>query len=160
LEYRVKDGEKPKGHPINEFVEDYYFKGKKETVPIVGLVFGTKVALVINTPELSQELYLTKNKYFDKHPHASGLYSRMLGDSILFAKSDVLWQQKRKALSAALYKDKLRVMMEIMKDKTISIIRNKWMKAKNGEINIVSEASNLFINITISCLFGPGYEGI
>ena len=40
----------------------------------------------------------------------------MIGDSILFAKSDILWQQKRKALSAALYKDKLRVMMEIMKN--------------------------------------------
>jgi cytochrome P450 len=84
----------------------------------------------------------------------------MLGDSILFAKSDILWQQKRKALSAALYKDKLRVMMEIMKEKTISIIRNKWMKANNGEINIVREAANLFINITSSCLFGSGNEAI
>lgn len=125
---------------------------------MVGLVFGTKVTLCINSPELSQELYLTKNKYFDKHPHAAGLYSRMLGDSILFAKSDLLWQQKRKALSAALYKDKLRVMMDIMKNQTINVIRNKWMKAKNGEINIVSEASNLFINIIINCLFGSGYE--
>ena len=51
-------------------------------------------------------------------------------------------------------------MMDIMKDQTINIIRHKWMKAKNGEINIVSEASNLFINITITCLFGSGYEGI
>ena len=34
------------------------------------------------------------------------------------------------------------------------------MKAKNREINIVSEVSNLFINIIISCLFGSGNEGL
>ena len=84
----------------------------------------------------------------------------MIGDSILFAKSDLLWHQKRKALSAALYKDKLRVMMEIIKDKTIGTIRNKWMKANNGEIDIVNEASNLFMTIITSCLFGSGYEGL
>jgi hypothetical protein len=92
MENRVKEGEEPKGHPVNEFIDNYYFKGKKETPPIVGLVFRTKVALVINTPEVSQELFQTKNKYFDKHPYDSRLYSRMLGDSILFAKSDILWQ--------------------------------------------------------------------
>lgn len=53
----------------------------------------------------------------------------MTGDSILFAKSDLQWQQKRKALSAALYKDKLRVMLDMMKEVTIDMIRNKWMRA-------------------------------
>ena len=84
----------------------------------------------------------------------------MTGDSILFAKSDLQWQQKRKALSAALYKDKLRVMLDMMKEVTIDMIRNKWMKAKDGRINIVQEATNLFINITLCCLFGTGYEDI
>ena len=88
----MKEGEEPKGHPINEFVEDYYFKGKRETAPIVGLVFGTNVTLCINSPEICQDLYFTKNRYFDKHPYDARLYSRMLGDSILFAKSDIMWQ--------------------------------------------------------------------
>jgi hypothetical protein len=88
-------------------LEDSYFKDKNETpAPIVGLVFGTTVALCINSPELSQEIYLNQNKYFDKHKKSAEIYGRMIGDSILFAKSDILWQQKRKALSAALYKDK------------------------------------------------------
>ncbi len=55
----------------------------------------------------------------------------MTGDSILFARSDLLWQQKRKALSAALYKEKLRVMIDMMKDVTIDMIRGNWMHAKD-----------------------------
>jgi hypothetical protein len=57
-------------------------------------------------------------------------------------------------LSAALYKDKIRAMIEMMKESTLDIIRNKWMKAQEGKIDIVKETANLFINITQRCLFG------
>ena len=78
----------------------------------------------------------------------------MTGDSILFAQSDLVWQQKRKALSAALYKDKLKDMIEKMKLVTIQTIRDRWSLADKNEIDIVQEASNLFIKITIVCMFG------
>ncbi len=115
---------------------------------------------MINSPEIAEELFLTKNKYFDKHDKAARLFQRFMGDTILFAKSDLKWQQKRKSLSAALYKDKLRAMVEMMKKSTIEIIRNKWMKANDGIIDIVKETSNLFINITLCCLFGTDQENI
>ena len=76
---------------INEFVEDTYMKGKKEVAPFVGLVMGSTVALVVNRPEPCEDLFLTKNKYFDKHPNSADLFKRMLGNSILFAKSDIHW---------------------------------------------------------------------
>jgi hypothetical protein len=69
-----------------------YYKDNKEKVPpIVGIVFGTSVTLIVNRPEPAEELFLTKNKYFDKHPRSAKLFSRLTGDSILFAKSDLLW---------------------------------------------------------------------
>jgi hypothetical protein len=69
-----------------------YHKDNKEKVPpIVGIVFGTSVTLIVNRPEPAEELFLTKNKYFDKHPRSAKLFSRLTGDSILFAKSDLLW---------------------------------------------------------------------
>lgn len=47
-----------------------------------------------------------------------------------------------------------------MKEVTIRTIREEWSPA-NGEkskrIDIVKEASNLFIKITLTCLFGEGY---
>ena len=135
-------------------------KGKTEVAPIVGVVLGSTVALVVNRPEPCEELFLTKNKYFDKHPNSAEFLKRMIGNSILFAKSDIHWQQKRKSLSAALYKDKLKVMVEMMKDVTIHMIRNKWMKAENQQIDIVKESSNLFIKITLTCLFGTTKDDI
>jgi cytochrome P450 len=145
---------------LNEFIEDTYMKGKTEVAPIVGVVLGSTVALVVNRPEPCEELFLTKNKYFDKHPNSAEFLKRMIGNSILFAKSDIHWQQKRKSLSAALYKDKLKVMVEMMKDVTIHMIRNKWMKAENQQIDIVKESSNLFIKITLTCLFGTTKDDI
>jgi hypothetical protein len=61
----------------------------------------------------------------------------MTGDSILWAQSDLVWQQKRKALSAALYKDKLKGMIEQMKFVTIQTIRDRWSMAEKNEIDIV-----------------------
>ncbi len=83
--------------------------------PFTGIVFGTYVAIYINNPEAAAEIFIDKNKYFDKHPRSGNISKRFFGDSILFAKSDMQWQQKRKALSAALYKEKLRIMIDIIK---------------------------------------------
>jgi cytochrome P450 len=102
-------------------------------------------------------LMLHKNKYFDKHPQSQLVLKRAAGESIVFAKSDMLWQQKRKALSASMYKDKLKKMVEGMKEVTISMV-GEWTRM--GEIDIVKEASNLFMKITLVCLFGEGNEDL
>ena len=103
-----------------------YFKGAagKDVPNFVGIVLGTTVSLLVNRPEPCEEIFQSKNKYFDKHPRSARLGKRVFGNSILFAKSDVVWQQKRKALSAALYKEKVKQMMEMIKDVTIDIIEN------------------------------------
>ena len=44
----------------------------------------------------------------------------------------------------------------MMKDITIEKIQNKWMKAE--KIDIVREASNLFIDITLKCMFGTDFK--
>lgn len=82
--------------------------------------------LIVNRPESAEEIFLTKNKYFDKHPQTAEIFKGVAGDSIVFAKSDMKWQQKRKALSAALYKEKLKLMIEMMKEVTIREIREQW----------------------------------
>ncbi len=56
---------------------------------MVGFVLGTTVALFVNRPEANEELFLTKNKYFDKHPRSATFSKKLIGDSILFAKSDL-----------------------------------------------------------------------
>ncbi len=83
----------------------------------------------MNRPEPLEDIFHTKNKYFDKHPRSANILKRLFGESILFAKSDIKWQQKRKALSAALYKEKLRVMIDKIKHITVEVFNDKWTKA-------------------------------
>ena len=60
------------GTAIVDFIKDKYHKDKNAKVPpIVGMVFGSTVTLVVNRPEPAEELFLTKNKYFDKHPRTA-----------------------------------------------------------------------------------------
>jgi cytochrome P450 len=51
-------------------------------------------------------------------------------------------------------------MVDMMKEVTVHMIRDKWMKAENQQIDIVRESSNLFIKITLTCLFGTSKEDI
>ena len=67
-------------------------------------------------PELLNDLYVTKNKYFDKHTLGYSLFYPIMGDAILMAKSTEDWMKRRKVLSTAFYKEKLIGMMNIVKD--------------------------------------------
>jgi cytochrome P450 len=73
-------------------------------------------SLWINDPNLLNELYVTKNKYFDKHPLVHHGLKPLLGESILLSHSNEEWSKRRKTLSAAFYKDKLVKMTDIAKD--------------------------------------------
>ena len=47
-------------------------------------------------------------------------------------------------------------MIEMMKEITIETIEKSWMKA--DKIDIVKEASNLFMEITLKCMFGTEFK--
>jgi len=53
------------------------------------------------------------------------MMKHVIGDSILLSRSTLLWQRKRKAISASLYKDKLTKMTEIMKEIALETIE-EW----------------------------------
>ena len=53
------------------------------------------------------ELYVTKNKYFDKGDKLYRVWHLFFGESTLMSRSNALWATKRKHLSAAFYKDKM-----------------------------------------------------
>lgn len=118
---------KYEGLPIIGWNHDTYIKGKEDKVPAIsGLMMGYKVCLIVNRPEVAEDMLLTKGKYFDKHPFSSNWLSISVGNSIVFAKSDLEWQEKRKILSAALYKDRLRAMIDSIKMVTVATIEEDW----------------------------------
>jgi cytochrome P450 len=47
--------------------------------------------MIFSDPELINEIYVTKNKYFDKHHFGHNIFKRIVGESILFSKSTDLY---------------------------------------------------------------------
>lgn len=72
--------------------------------------------LFFRDPELLEKLYITHNKYFDKMFLTRFIFHKLTGDSILFEESSEFWNNKRKRMSVAFYKDKLIKMTDIVKD--------------------------------------------
>ncbi len=70
---------------------------------------------------------------------------------MIFDRSNELWAQKRKHLSAAFYKDKLNAMMKIIVSVTEESIA-KWKT--QGDINITAEISDMITECVLQCVFG------
>jgi hypothetical protein len=77
--------------------------------------FNYYPTLIVRDPKMLDEIYVTKNKYFDKFNTVRTLLYPLMGDSILLSESSETWSNKRKALSHAFYKDKLISMLETVK---------------------------------------------
>jgi len=98
---------------VNEYKwsvpEEFGFQAFGKVLPPLYALFGNdKGVLVATDPEIVSDLYIAKNKYFDKTEKMRSIMGNgFIGDSILFSASDEAWAVKRKRLGAAFYKDKL-----------------------------------------------------
>ena len=101
----------------NYFVMKHVFdSAQAEDSLATSIFFITNGAgLAISDPAVVQELYVQKNKYFDKHPLIKNVSYVLTGESILFAETTADWKDTRKAISPAFYKGKLEGLTEIAK---------------------------------------------
>jgi cytochrome P450 len=90
------------------------FRGQPSLPPIIQFFMGPEPVLIINDPEVVNELYVAKNKFVDKSEKFHRMVKKLFGDSILFTQSDDKWAVKRKHLSSAFYKDKLQGMLALI----------------------------------------------
>ena len=84
------------GHPgVITFREDY----GDSMPPVCGVYMSYYPTLMISDPDIVNELYVTKNKFFDKHKMGQDMFFPLMGESILLSKSTEDWAKKRKVLS-------------------------------------------------------------
>lgn len=101
--------------------------------------------LFFREPTLLEDLYVTQNKYFDKSFVTRGVFHKLTGDSILFEDSSEFWNNKRKKMSIAFYKDKLIKMVDIVKkcmQEKVEEFNTKFIKNKE-QMNLIAEISNI-----------------
>ncbi|CDW80479.1 cytochrome p450 [Stylonychia lemnae] len=142
----------PTLHPLIEYIQTYF----DQKPPVFsGIIFSQRLCLFVNRPEALRELFVSKNRFFDKHPSSGNILKKIAGDSIAFQKSNQIWAKKRKVISSSLYKQKLIVMLDIMKEIVLET-KDQW--AKQGTIDIVQETSNMMMTIILACAFGRQNE--
>ncbi len=102
-----------------DYIELYWESMFGEKLPPIFIDFrAPHGVLMIQDPIFLNELYVSKNKFFDKHDKPKRVYSSFIGNSILFDKSNELWSTKRKHLSAAFYKEKMTSMLKTIMSMT------------------------------------------
>jgi hypothetical protein len=98
------------GHPFIEYF--YHCFGPRIPKVFIHFVTPTNPILVISDLNMIDELYTSKNKYFDKHPKVHNMLKEVGGNNIVLLPSNELYYEKRKHLSVAFYKEKMIQMFE------------------------------------------------
>ena len=102
----------PKGSDEHPMI-DVFNKLYGDNVPPVLVDFRIPNGfLLFSDPEYIHELYVTKNKYFDKGGRMKNQMKDLFGESILLDASNEWHSLKRKHMSAAFYKDKMIKMLD------------------------------------------------
>lgn len=81
----------------------------------------------------------------------------MFGNSMLFDKSNQLWADKRKSLSAAFYKEKMNIMLKQIVKQTSELTKSlldKYADQPDKHCNLSREISDLVMKCIQLCVFG------
>jgi cytochrome P450 len=141
--------------PFGPMLEESF--GEGETPPaIVVAMMQPQPMIVLNTAEALTDIYITKNKFFDKDPMARISLGTLFGDSIILASSNEEWAKKRKILSSAFYKDKLVRMTDTIRKVVAQKIEEfEHNYVATGEpMDIVREMGDLQMRIILVSAFG------
>jgi cytochrome P450 len=145
----------------NSIKEHPYMRVLSEDFPVdqpgaVILVNTFTPSLMISDPAMLQDIYGSKNRFFDKSTLSRDILAPLMGDTTIFQPTSDNWRQKRKSLSATFYKAKLLKMVDIVKSVVAEQMIN-WKKdyADTGKsFDVVSIISQLHCKVILSCIFG------
>ena len=137
----------------------------------LGSKCGTSIIYLAHVPVMFisdvkkvQELYTTQNKYFDKFPLVRDVLFPITGWSILFAETGENWRKRRAALTPTFYKGKLISMINMVKQsmqQTLELLIKKTQEGGgSAKIEYISEISNMFARIILTCAIGESLDGV
>lgn len=119
---------------------------------------GTSVALTISSVDMLNEIYTSPQ--VTKHFMGNYLYWPVMPGSIVTqATEHPQYSDKRKALAAAFFKQKLIAMTEIIKDVTLKEIR-LLQKYDLSKYSLATMTLNLQGKIIINCAVGKEYADV
>ena len=115
-------------------------------LPANMLVHAGESTLIVNDPDVVQEMLVTKNALIDKTGAWELIYKQFYGRSFVFSKTDDDWKVKRKATAHAFYKSRLVHMLDNLKEKALGACE-EWKRRIES-----SETGSTDIDISIEIL--------
>ncbi|CDW76461.1 cytochrome family subfamily polypeptide 55 precursor [Stylonychia lemnae] len=113
-------------------------------------------SIIFCDPTYVNEIYTTKTKYMDKHPKFSRTSYVQFKNSTSLQRSTEDWNQKRKHLTQAFYKDKIKIMLK----STIAVTNarvKEWQQiqqSQNPVIILNKQVQELIDDVIQVCVFG------
>ena len=142
--------------PITPALVDYF--GKNLPACIGMWLFGTPT-LIFNSVASLNELFVTKNQFYSKHENERMFSQPLLGTNIVsMASDDPQYKTKRKVLSQAFFKSKIRSMMACVKSTALKVFKEVQDKNVDGktEVDVVKLTSRLQNHIITNVMLGDG----
>ena len=142
--------------PISPIIETYY---EKERPPkAAGLfLFGT-TSIIFNKVSVLNELYVTKNQFYTKHENERAFSQPLLFNNIVsMDTADPTYKTKRKSLSQAFFKNKIRLMMQQVKKSSLKLFKELQATADSDgkcKTDLVKFTTRLQNHIITSVLIG------
>ena len=107
--------EEPLAFPFTFLFEHFIGKNYEDHKAFLVNIFG-KPLLFITNPESALDIFQAKNKLVDKTGELQEMFEGMMPSSFTFQRSTEEWKAKRKAASHAFMKDRISMMVDIMKN--------------------------------------------
>ena len=119
---------------MERFMEKMGDKGDFDPVkyPIVFFNMLTMPRIIVSDPMIVRDLYVTKNAISDKDGMTELQFSDLIGNSFIFSHNDARWKAKRKACAHAFYKERLEMMIEVLKDKVEASVEKFLSQARES----------------------------
>lgn len=131
----------------------------KNPPPAVGFYLIGMSTIWFNSYKYLEELFVTKNAFYTKHPVERSLGKPLLYTNIVNMDSDdPTYKKKRKALSAAFLKSKMTEIIAMIKSTALRCFAELQAKGDENTIDLNMYTSTVQAHIIVTLMVGPGHS--
>jgi len=108
--------------PLLTFIEEIW--GGKSYAGCMLYFMAHMPRIIICDPKVVEAIYTTRNSAFTKNDYLQSFLINLIGNSVLFEETNENWRQRRKAMTPAFYKEKLRGLVTLASQAVKKSIKN------------------------------------
>ncbi|WP_435017724.1 cytochrome P450 [Tundrisphaera sp. TA3] len=146
----------PRGHWLTGHVRDFardrlefLTENARTHGDLFAMRFLRRKVLVVNHPDLVEEVLVTRNRSFIKH-FALRMAKPMLGEGLLTSEGD-FWRRQRRLSQPAFHREKVAAHAGVMVDHAERMLAT-WADGQRRDIQ--ADMTRLTLEIVAACLFG------